>query len=112
MAKNAQTPVVETPAADVVDLSKLTVAELSAYLSKARAAEKELKQKAASLPMYAYLVVMDDSKLVYWSGRAESVMQAQEMAKAYATQEGGKVFDMCTRPLPQPRGRKAKGAES
>lgn len=109
MAKNAQTTI-ETPVADAIDLSKLSVAELSAYLSKARAAEKELKAKAASLPMFAYLVVMTDSKLVYWSGRAEDDNAARDMAKAYATQEGGTVFDMCKRPLPQPRGRKAKTA--
>lgn len=111
MAKNAQNTV-ETPATDAIDLSKLSVAELSAYLAKARQAEKAMKEKAASLPMYAYLVVMADAKLVYWSGRAEDDVQAREMAKAYATQEGGTVFDMCTRPLPQPRGRKAKVAES
>lgn len=110
MPKANQTPANDTPAADAVDLSKLSVAELTKYLAKAREAEKELKAKAASLPMYAYLVVMADSKLVYWSGRAESDMAAREAAKTYATLEGGTVHDMCTRPLPQPRGRKAKVA--
>ncbi len=95
-----------TPVA--IDYSKLSVKELSDILAQARAAEKAKKEKETTLPMFAYLVVMADSKLVYWSGRSETDTAAREAAKAYAMQEGGTVHDMCTRPLPQPRGRKAK----
>lgn len=121
MAKNmTQDTATETESAiaatDIagLDVTKLSVAELAALLAKARAAEKEKKAKESSLPQFAFVVVMDDSTLVYWSGKAESFDAAKDAAIAYAERNGEKAFryaDMVSvtpRPIPAPRGRKAK----
>lgn len=97
-----------------IDLSTLSAADLAKLLAQARKIEKDSKEKAASLPSFAFLMVMEDSKLVYWSGKAADTMAAQQAAIAYAESDGGKVFTsgdtvaICPRPLPAPRGRKAK----
>lgn len=91
-----------------IDVTTLTAAQLAELLAIARKAEKEAKATEASLPMFAYLLVMADSKLVYWSGKAVDANAATDAAKAYAVKDGGEVFAMCPRPLPAARGRKAK----
>jgi hypothetical protein len=101
--------------APAIDLSTLSVADLAAMLAKARQAEKAKKAQESSLPQFAYVMVMTDSSLVYWSGRAESAAIAETLALAYAGRDGGEVFSdasgklaICPRPIPAPRGRKAK----
>jgi fructoselysine-6-P-deglycase FrlB-like protein len=100
-----------------VDLSALTVQQLADMLAKARKAEKEVKAQESALPMFAFVMVMDDSSLVYWSGRAVDYEAAQELALAYAERNGGKVYAhtfadgstvkaISPRPIPAPRGRK------
>jgi hypothetical protein len=102
-----------------VDLSTLSVKELADMLAKARQAEKAKKAEVSSLPQFAYVLVMEDSSLVYWSGRAASAADATQAAIAYAESEGKKVFvdgdglkGIAARPIPQPRGRKAKAQDA
>ena len=100
-----------------IDISTLSAADLAKLLAQAPKVEKETKAKAASLPAFAYVMVMTDSKLVYWSGKADDDLAAQQAAIAYAEKDGGKVFAsgdsvaICPRPLPAPRGRKAAPAK-
>lgn len=93
---------------NLVNLSELSAAQIAALLTQVRKAEKEKAQEIAALPMFAYLLVMTDSSLVYWSGKATDANDATDKAKAHATKDGKQVFAMCPRPLPAPRGRKAK----
>lgn len=92
---------------NLVNLSELTAAQVAELLTQVRKAEKEKKAKIQALPMFAYILVMTDSSLVYWSGKAQDVNEATDKAKAHATKGGKEVFAMCPRPLPAPRGRKA-----
>jgi hypothetical protein len=62
---------------------------------------------------------MTDSSIVYWSGKAADDTTAREAAMDYAVKEGKEVFydatglaAICPRPLPAPRGRKAKTQET
>lgn len=98
-----------------LDLSKLSVKDLADLLAKARQAEKAAKAEKSTLPMFAYVMVMTDSTLVYWSGRAVDHMAAMDAAQVYAQQDGKEVFvdalgnvSIAPRPVPAPRGRKAK----
>jgi hypothetical protein len=98
-----------------LDLSTLSVKDLADLLAKARQAEKAAKAAQSTLPMYAYVMVMTDSSLVYWSGRAASATEATQAAMAYATQDGKEIYKdsdgllgIAARPIPAPRGRKAK----
>jgi hypothetical protein len=102
-------------AAPTLDLSTLTVQQLADMLAKARKAEKETKAQESALPMFAFVCVMDDSSLVYWSGKAIDYNAAKDMALAHAARNGDPVYvDMAgiqaiaPRPIPGPRGRKAK----
>lgn len=111
----AQDTATETVAAPVVDLSTLSVKELADILAKARQAEKAKKAEVSTLPMFAYVMTMTDSTLVYWSGRASDDAAARAMALAYAATDGKEVFKdsldvlaIMPRPIPAPRGRKAK----
>jgi hypothetical protein len=83
-------------------------------LAKARKAEKEVKAQESALPMFAFVMVMDDSSLVYWSGKAVDYNAAKDMALAYAARSGDVVYAdlqgvtaIAPRPIPGPRGRKA-----
>lgn len=93
---------------NLVNLSELTAAQIAALLAQVRKAEKEKAAQEQALPLFAYILVMTDSSLVYWSGKAIDANAATDAAKAHATKEGKEVFSMCPRPLPQPRGKKAK----
>lgn len=112
MTKN----MIQEPETDVsgLDMSKLSVAELAQLLAKARATEKEKKEKESMLPKFAFVVVMDDSTLVYWSGKAESFDAAKDAAIAYAERNGEKAFryadqvSVTPRPIPASRGRRVK----
>lgn len=113
MAK-AQDNATETNA-PAIDLSTLSVKDLADMLAKARQAEKAAKAAKSTLPMFAYVLVMTDSSLVYWSGRAANASEATQAAIAYATQDGKEVYKdsdgllgLAARPIPAPRGRKAK----
>jgi len=105
-----------TAATDIagLDVKNLSVADLAQLLAKARSAEKEKKARESNLPEFAFFVVMDDSTLARWSGRAESFDAAREAAIAYAERNGDKAFrygdsvSVTPRPIPAPRGRKAK----
>lgn len=97
--------------ASLVNLSELTAAQIAELLTQARKAEKAKKQQAAALPVFSYLCVMEDSSLVFWSGKSEDSATAEEKAKAYAERNGKKVFGMCLRPNPGPRGRKAVASD-
>ena len=98
-----------------VDISKMTATEIAALLSQVRKAEKEQKDAIKALPQWAFLMVMEDSKLVFWSGKADTHDSAVAAAIVYAEKEGAKVFvdtagniAIAPRPLPSPRGRQAK----
>jgi hypothetical protein len=93
-----------------VDVSKMTATEIAALLAQVRKAEKEKKAEIDALPLFAFLLVMDDSSLVFWSGKAVDTDSAIEAAKVYATKDGKTVFGVAPRPLPGPRGKKAKVA--
>jgi hypothetical protein len=115
MTKNmTQDAATDTPE---IDLSKLSVKELADMLAKARQAEKAKKAEESSLPQFAFVVVMEDSSLVYWSGKAVAFDAAKQDAVAYAERNGDKVFryddvaSVTPRPIPSPRGRKAKATE-
>lgn len=87
---------------------------LQAAKEEARKAEQAKKQK----PRYAFLVVMSDSSIRYWSDTADSVDEAKALAVAYAesnAEDGVTVFcdsegnpAVTFRPLPNPKGRKPK----
>ena len=94
-----------------IDVATLTASELAKLLAAARQAEKAKEDAEKALPQHAYIVVLSDSTLIYWSGRAATVDDAEKAAKDYASSKAGEgvtVFSMCIRPVPQPRGRKAK----
>jgi hypothetical protein len=108
--------------APALDLSALSVSELAALLAKAREADKAKKAQESSLPMFAFWCGMTDSTLVQWAGRAVDYATAQDQAIAYAERNGGKVYrhtysdgqeaiSVSPRPIPGPRGRKAKATK-
>ena len=98
-----------------VDISKMTATEIAALLSQVRKAEKEQKNAIKALPLWAFVMVTDDSKLVFWSGKADTHVSAVAAAIVHAEKDGAKVFvdtagnvAIAPRPLPAPRGRQAK----
>ena len=114
MAENMTQDTTTETAVSGLDMSELSVAELAQLLAKARSIEKEKKAKESGLPRFAFVVVMDDSTLANWAGKAESFDAAKEAAIAYAERNGDKAFryddsvSLAPRPIPAPRGRKAK----
>lgn len=96
-----------------VDIDKLSASDIATILAEKRAAEKAKVDAAKNLPIHAMLIVMSDSTLVFWSGRAASDTAAKAMATAYATEQKPEltIFDMCKRPAPQARGRRTGSAK-
>jgi hypothetical protein len=103
--------------APAMDISTLSVSELAALLAKAREADKAKKAQESSLPMFAFAVIMEDGTVTQWSGRAVDYIAAQAQAVTYAERNGDKAFyyegnaSVTPRPIPGPRGRKAKATE-
>lgn len=104
--------------APAMDLSALSVAELAALLAKAREADKAKKARESSLPQFAFAVIMADGTVTQWAGRAADYNTAKMQAVEYAQREGKEVFigpdlnlGIAPRPIPGPRGRKAKATE-
>jgi hypothetical protein len=89
-----------------LDLSNLTAADLKAALATIQAKEKADKLALSSKPRHAFLIIMQDETLVRWAGQADTEEQAKLDAIVYAEKDGAKVFDLCKRPLPGPKGRK------
>jgi hypothetical protein len=97
-----------TPRNEVAfDLSNLTSADLKAALVAIQAKEKADKLALSSKPRHAFLIIMENETIVRWAGQADTEDQAKLDAIVYAEKDGAKVFDLCKRPLPDPKGRKA-----
>jgi hypothetical protein len=95
----------------MTDISKLSVKELADMLAAARKAQKESKAQESALPMFAFVMVKPDASLVYWSGRAVDDASARVAALAHAVdvyQDAQGIAAIMPRPIPAPRGRKAK----
>jgi hypothetical protein len=117
MPKTQDTPAIETQAIDLAAIASMPAADLAKLLKVAREAEKAKASEIASLPMFAFLVVLADGSTVQWSGKAPDKAQAMESALAHAAQDDKEVFKdadgspaIIHRPLPKPRGRKVKDA--
>lgn len=100
---------------DGINFNSLSAAQLADLLAKARAAEKARKSEIQALPKFAFFVVMADGTVTPWSGQAVDSDAAQVAAIVHAESKG-EVFKVdgkaaiVARPIPAPRGRKAKSA--
>lgn len=48
----------------------------------------------------SYLIVMEDGKIIKWTGKAENTIHGKGLAITYATEKTGlQVWDMCNRPV-------------
>lgn len=57
------------------------------------------RNKRQAMEKYAYVVVMEDGKIVKWTGKAEDEQHAEGLATAYAQERNdGQVFDTAKRP--------------